>query len=215
MSQINELRKIAKCSLNLGKCFNVSIRRIIYVSNKPQTIYSETFSLANYPRELNENYVSQKQFMAGFQEGKAKNSAQFCSQQEETGTGCLSYPIKMQTLSSSGQIFYLLSASLHYLQIAGCSSLSQKYFVSVEIMQWFMPHVNAWDRYLGKHVMIPQFISWSISRFHNQLVTRADFGLFPPVLNPLALPAFKTSLSVCTSLCTLKPEDKKGDVALG
>lgn len=63
--------------------------------------------------------------------------------------------------------------------------------------------------------MIPQFISWNISRFCSQLVTRADFGLFPPVLNPLALPEFKTSLSVCTSLCALKPEDEKKRCGLG
>uniref|UniRef100_A0A8D2PFR8 Uncharacterized protein n=1 Tax=Zosterops lateralis melanops TaxID=1220523 RepID=A0A8D2PFR8_ZOSLA len=63
----------------------------------------------------------------------------------------------------------------------------------------------------------PLVISESTSRFCNQLVTRADFGLFPPVLNPLALPAFKTPhcLCVCTSLCTLKPEDEKEDVAWG
>lgn len=44
---------------------------------------------------------------------------------------------------------------------------------------------------------------------------KSRLWLFPPALSLIALPAFKTSLSaVCMSLCSSKPEDKKGQVAL-
>lgn len=111
------LRKVEKYSLNPGKFCNVSIRRICAYQKIPKLPILSCFHLqitqGNEMKIIVCAYNSQVVYgCLLLREGEKFYSVVYLVGEDLHRLFCLSYPFKIQTLSNSWQITYLLSASL-------------------------------------------------------------------------------------------------------